>query len=363
VISDFVSALIYLFPPQKARFEVRPGNVYIMWHCKKSTTDRSFIRGTVMKGLRVFFMMACISTLVSGALHATGSTTAFAFLRSDASARAAALAGSFTTITDDPNVVFYNPANLATINGTRGSIGFFKNLLDINSGSASFSTDVEGIGRFGAGIVYTNYGSFTEMDAVGNQIGTFGANDISLSVGYALSLQENLYVGGAAKIIYSGIAGYTSTAAAVDMGILYTIPDARVSLGASVRNLGAQLSTYNGLREQLPLDVAIGASVVPRGLPLLLNVGFHRLTDDVPTIAERLRFFTVGGEFTLSRVLQLRVGFDNAKRKDFKIGSSADLAGFSVGVGILVSAYKIDYALSSLGKAGTLHRVSVSTSF
>ena len=268
---------------------------------------------------------------------------------------------SFITVADDPNAIFYNPAGLATMTETRGSIGFFKHLMDINAGCASYSADIEDIGRFGAGIVYTNYGSFTETDAVGNILGTFSANDLALSIGYATTLEENVYVGAAVKFIYSGIAGYTSTAAAADLGVLYTIPDARVAVGASIRNLGAQLSTYSGIREQLPLDVTIGASVIPRGLPLLLNVGFHRLTDDASTIGERFRFFTVGGEFSLSRVLKLRVGFDNAKRKDFKIGSSADLAGFSAGVGILVSGYTIDYAMSSLGKAGSLHRISVST--
>jgi hypothetical protein len=316
-----------------------------------------------MKGLRDSLVVVWIVACSAGTLQAAGTTTAFSFLRNDASARAAALAGSFITIADDPNAIFYNPACLATIADRRGSIGFFKHLMDINAGCASYSTDVADIGRFGAGILFTNYGSFTETDAVGNALGTFSANDLALSIGYATSLEDNVYIGGAVKFIYSGIAGYTSTAAAADLGLLYTIPDSRVAVGASIRNLGAQLSTFSGTREQLPLDVTIGASVVPRGLPLLLNVGFHRLADDASTIGERFRFFTVGGEFTLSRVLKARVGFDNAKRKDFKIGSSADLAGFSAGVGILVSGYTIDYALSSLGKAGSLHRISVSTSF
>ena len=230
-----------------------------------------------MKGTRILLLSAVIGTFAVSELQAAGTTTAFSFLRNDVGARAAALAGSFLTAADDPNVVFYNPACLAIISDSRGSVGFFKNLLDINTGSVAYSTEFPGIGRFGAGIVYTDYGSFTEMDAVGNQLGTFGARDLALSVGYAISLQENLYVGGAVKFIYSGIATYTSTAVAGDLGILYAVPDSRFAVGASVRNLGAQLSTYNGLREDLPLDVSIGASVVPKGLPLLLNVGFHRL--------------------------------------------------------------------------------------
>jgi hypothetical protein len=317
-----------------------------------------------MKGFRIFLLVAGIGTLCTNSLVAAGSAaTAFSFLRNDASARAAALAGSVMTLPNDPNAIFYNPACLGTIKDNRGSVGFFKNLLDINSGSASYSTEIEDLGRFAAGIVYTNYGSFNETDEVGTQLGTFSANDLAISIGYATTLQENLYLGGAVKFIYSGIASYTSTAAAVDAGILYTIPDSRFAVGASIRNLGAQITTYSGTRENLPLDLTIGASVTPKGLPLLLNVGFHRLTDDAHTTGERFRYFTVGGEFTLSRVLQFRVGYDNARRKDFKIGTSADMAGFSAGVGINVSTYHVDYAMSSLGKAGVLHRISLTTTF
>jgi len=115
-------------------------------------------------------------------------------------------------------------------------------------------------------------------------------------------------------------------------------------------------------KETLPLDLAVGISVVPKGLPLLLNVGFHKLNDAQDNIGDRFRAFTIGGEFTLSKVLQARVGFDNEKRKDFKIATSPGLAGFSGGIGITVSDYRIDYSLSSLGDVGNLHRISISTS-
>lgn len=287
----------------------------------------------------------------------------YSFLRNDYSARAAALAGSVITVQEDPTSLFYNPAGVATLTRDRGSAGFFKHLSDINAGFLAYSTSFEGIGRFGAGIQYTNYGSFEETDALGNVLGTFAAGDLAFTVGYGLTLEENLFVGGAVKFIYSGIASYTSTGAAGDLGILYTIPASRFAVGMSIRNLGGQISTYNGIRESLPLDIGIGASIVPKGLPLLLNVGFHRLNEHTDSFSDRFRSFTVGGEFTLSKVLLFRFGYDNARRQDFRIGTSADLAGFSAGLGILVAGYTVDYSLSSLGKAGMLHRFSVSTAF
>ncbi len=294
---------------------------------------------------------------------AAASNTVYDFLRNDVSARAAGLAGSFFTVADDPNMVFYNPAALPTILEPRGSIGYFKHILDINSGHLSYAQEFEGVGHFGAGVVFTNYGSFTETDAAGFPLGTFGATDVALTVGYGTVIEENLSIGAAAKFIYSSLAGYSSTGAALDAGILLRFPESRAAIGASLRNLGAQLGTYSGTSESLPLDLSIGGSITPKGLPLLLNVAFHRLTDDVDSFGEHFSAFTVGGEFTLSSALQLRLGYDNARRKDLKLGTSSGLAGFSAGLGITVDRYGLDYALSSMGEVASLHRISIGARF
>jgi hypothetical protein len=293
---------------------------------------------------------------------ARGAST-FDFLRNDVGARAASLAGSFVSVTEDPNTIFYNPAGLGTLNGSFGSVGFFKHLLDINAGYVSYAQPLSDIGNIGAGILFTNYGTFDQTDDLGNALGTFSANDVAFVAGFSSTLDENLYYGVNAKFIYSKIAGYSSTGLAADLGILYTIPDSRLAIGASIRNIGAQITSYIATKESLPLDVAVGASVVPRGLPLLLNLNFHKLNESVDTFGDHFRSFSIGGEFTLSRVVRLRFGYDNERRKELKIGTSAGLAGFSGGLGIVVSDYIVDYALSSLGKIGNLHRISVARAF
>lgn len=314
-----------------------------------------------MNGLRkTIALSAC---LASATVACGQSNTVYSFLRYDVGARAAAMAGSFVSVTNDPATLFYNPAGIPTQDVPRGSVGFFKHLLDINAGYAVYSQEIPEIGYFAAGIQYTNYGSFDETDDLGNTLGTFSASDLAITVGYGGTLEENLYYGGAVKFIHSSIAGYGSSGAAADAGILYVIPQSHLALGASIRNLGAQLSTFAGVNERLPIDFTLGASVVPRGLPLLLNLNFHKLNEDPGGFIDRFRTFTVGGEFTLSRVLQLRFGYNNEQRKDLKTGTTAGLAGFSAGLGITVADYRVDYALSSLGTIGNLHRVSVSASF
>jgi hypothetical protein len=272
------------------------------------------------------------------------------------------MAGSFAAVLNDPNSIFYNPAALGTIEAPTGSLGFFKHLLDINVGYVSYSQPLEeDMGWLGSGAIYSNYGSFAETDDLGNVLGTFSASDLAFMVGYANELERNLYYGVNVKFIYSSIAGYKSTALAGDVGLFYNIPGSRVTLGASIRNVGVQLSSYISTKEDLPLDVLVGGSIVPRGLPLLLNVTVHKLNENTESFADRFRAFSVGGEFTLSTVLQVRFGYNNEQRKDLKIGTSSGLAGFSGGIGITVREYRVDYSLSSLGKIGNLHRISIAT--
>ncbi len=127
----------------------------------------------------------------------------YEFLRLDKSPRAAALAGSYVSNNDDPNVMFYNPAGINFLNENPISFSFLKHLLDINSASLAYSFEFADLGRFGAGIQYINYGDFTEADELGNRTGEFGAGEIAFMLGYANELSTNFYYGTNIKFIYS----------------------------------------------------------------------------------------------------------------------------------------------------------------
>jgi long-subunit fatty acid transport protein len=302
-----------------------------------------------------FLFLLCFSSI-------SYSQKTYDFLRLDMSARAGALGGSFVSNNDDADVIFYNPAGLKLLDANPISFSFVKHLLDINLASLSYSTEFEGIGRFGAAIKYINYGNFEGADEFGNLTSDFGAGELALIVGYASNLDENFYYGGNVKFIYSSIADRSSSAVAVDLGLHYSIPEKNWSFGFSVLNLGTQLTSYLTADEELPIDVAVGVSKKLENLPLRLSVDFHRLNEDRDDFAQRFKAFTIGAEFTLSKVLKLRFGYDNERRNELKIGTTSGIAGFNTGLGVTISKYQFDYGYSSLGLVGELHRVSVSTS-
>jgi hypothetical protein len=286
----------------------------------------------------------------------------YSFLRNDVGARAAGLNGSFVSMTNDPNSLFYNPAALATITQPKGSAGFLKHLLDVNGGHISYAHSLEGIGTIGGGIIFLDYGSFTETDESMNVLGTFGARDLAFVVGLGRSIDEVTSVGVNAKLIYSSIANTSSFAVALDAGVLYQIPAENITIGASVLTLGTQVNAYQQTKESLPLDVKIGITKRPEHLPVLLNLNFHKLNESQDDFLQRFSSFSFGAEFLMSESVRLRVGYNNEQRKELKLGTSAGLAGISLGGGILFGEYVLDYAFNSYGKIGGLHRISLGMS-
>ncbi len=289
------------------------------------------------------------------------SQNTFEFLRVDVSPRVAALGGTFSAANDDPDVIFYNPAGLAYISGGPVSFSYTEHLVGIKFASFSASKGIEHFGRVGVGIKYVNYGSFTGADEDGNKLGEFGAGEVAFKGSYSNNLDDNLSYGLSAGFIYSKLADYSSTGFAIDLGLNYSIYSERINLAISLLNAGSQLSSYINTKEQLPFEIVAGLTKRLQYLPLKMYLDFHRL-NQAGSISSRLKYFTFGGEFSLGKSLRLRLGYDNNKRTDLKIGNFAGLAGFNIGLGIIVGSYQVNYSYSSLGQIGAIHQFGITTS-
>jgi len=312
--------------------------------------------------MRIFLSSVFIAIIfAAGSVFAQATT--YDFLRLDMSARAAGLGGSYVTNNDDVDVLFFNPAGLGFLEKDPVSFSFVKHLMDINLFSVTYSTEIENIGRFSTGIQYINYGTFDEANANGNVTGEFSAGEMAFLLSYSNKFMANFYYGATGKFIYSGIADESSTALGLDLGLNYEFPDIMLNLGASVLNIGTQLSSYTDVKEDLPLDVLIGVSKRLEKLPVRLSLDFHNLNQERDEFYQHFKGFTIGAEFYLSEVFTLRFGYDNERREDFKVGSSAGIAGFNGGLGVNVSGYKFSYAYSSLGSVGSLNSLTLSTTF
>jgi hypothetical protein len=279
------------------------------------------------------------------------------------SPRAASLGGSFVSDNDDPDVIFYNPAGMEFLNNSEASFSFVKYLLDINMASFSYSTKLGDIGRVGAAIRYANYGTFTGADENGNLTGDYTAGEGALLLGYSNLLDVNFSYGVSVELIYSTIAGRSSSGIATDLGLHYQIPSNLIDIGFSILNAGSQISSYYTTKESLPVTMALGISKKMEHIPVKIFLDFHDLYEQDIDFVHRLNNFSLGAEFYLSKVINLRFGYDNQNRSDLTIGQSAGLAGISLGLGVLISGYTFNYGYSSYGQIGGLNRIGVTTTF
>jgi hypothetical protein len=158
------------------------------------------------------------------------------------------------------------------------------------------------------------------------------------------------------KYLNSTIDSYTASAVAADAGILYHTGFYNWDFGAGVFNAGTATSAYLSHKDKLPTSYRLGFSVPLEHLP----VRFSAAGD----FMDKEGFRGMGGlELTFSQYIQARLGY-NTIGIDQRVGLSSDaLAGFSAGVGVHSKFISFDYALTSAGEIGYLHRVTLATSF
>jgi len=298
--------------------------------------------------------LVALALLAVPRLSVAGGTVGFEFLRTQMGARPSAMAGAFVSIPGDLYAIYYNPAGLAEAVDRSFTATYLNHLLDFQSGFAAYLHPAGKRGKVAAGIHYIDYGTFQKTDDFGNDVGSFGANSLVLSVSYSAKLHPKVLYGVTAKYIRSSIDQYTSDAFAADAGLMVHVPfDRDLDVGVGVSNVGQVRTAFIKTKEELPFLVSAGLSKRLAHLPLLYSVNVFKYRDT------ELKF-ALGGEFTLTEQLFLRLGY-NSLGRDQRVGMGRDrIAGASIGLGLKWSRYHLDYAFSSFGEVGSLNRISFS---
>jgi hypothetical protein len=238
----------------------------------------------------------------------------------------------------------------------RHFITYYNNYVtDIQSGFVGYIHPYSEKVVLGLSINYFNYGSMEQTDNYGKSLGTFGAADLSFAFSYARKIKPRFDLGANVKFIVEseGAQNHSSDALALDLGGFYQHKDERTRFGAVVHNLGFQLKGFSSShKDPLPTVVKLGISHSLKEVPLLV-VG------DVSIPFDNDVYFSLGGELTYLKPLFLRVGWTSFG-ENYKTGLDKDKwAGVSLGFGINWKKYKFDYAFSSYGDLGGVHRVTI----
>jgi hypothetical protein len=318
----------------------------------------------VIRGSTLLFILVAVLGVSAhaGDINSSAGTSAFSFLKINVGARPVGLGGAFTGLANDISSLYYNPAGIATLEGTNYILGYHNYFVDMQSGFLGYTKRTGEKTTIGGYISYLNYGSMTETDVAGNVIGDFNGGDFLLALSFARNHSERIQYGASAKFIYEKVHEYSATGLAMDLGVRFSSVRERYTAGLMVQNLGFQLSSLGeGDKESLPLIFRGGAAARPKGLPILFS-------GDVIVPTDNDIDFAIGGEYYELNPVYFRVGWNSfgsnyrADESDESLsgvtfGFGLDLKGLGVG-GILRNA-QLSYAYSPAADLGQSHRITL----
>lgn len=317
----------------------------------------------VLVSILLFFSLNIISAQVGG-------ERIYSFLNIPTSAHQAALGGEVLTIKDDVNQPLWNPSTISKFMDNQMAVNYVNYLAGVNIGSITFAHLINrNFGTLHGGIQYINYGEFIAADENGNEIGDFSARDLAVSVGYAYNIPwTDIFVGTNVKILSSKIENYTSQGAAVDFGIYYYSDYRPYSFTAVIRNIGYQFTPYENIREDLPMEIAVGASYLLYDVPLKWHFTVNNLQkwniavsnpsnsesdlegniteENINVFTTAIRHVVIGGEFFPEKGFNIRFGYNFRRAAELKLTDARTFAGVTLGFGLKMGIFKLDYAFT-----------------
>lgn len=323
-----------------------------------------------MRLSRAFAAVGLLAALSASSASAQRRDTGFDLVRLDASARAAALAGAPGALAgDDPTAVFYNPALLTDDMSGAVSVGYLNHVSDVSAGTILYARRVpplDGL-TLAASVRYLSYGDFDRTAADGTADGTFSAGETAVTLSAAREVAPRVRVGVNLHALTARIDDARAVALTGDAGVTYDVPSQRLVVGASLHHVGTALSSLGAERDRLPTDLRVTVSKRLQYLPLTVSIagydlqGIEGAASDSSAVRRALDHVAAGGELRLGRALALRAGFNPRRADDLRSGSRLDLAGVSMGFGLALSRFALDYAYNGWSQYGGLHQFGLRT--
>lgn len=342
--------------------------------------------------LLILCIIGCtLPCFVQPAFAQRGGEHVYTFLRLAPSSRLTALGGSLISVRDDDAAfAAHNPAALNPLMDRSMTFQYHFIFDGIADGYAGYAMHFPGAGITGhAGVQFIQYGDFVLADEFGNRQGTFKANEVALTIGAAKSLGDRLSAGANVRFVQSTLESYSSSGLMMDIGGIYSVPEKQMTFGLAVRNVGAQLSSYADVTEDLPIDVQLGFSKRLEHLPFRLSITAHSLNrwdllydsplggPETTVIGESprekgefnqnldnlFRHLIFSGEFLLGQQenLRLRFAYNHQRRKELSVNNLRSFAGFSLGFGLRIKQFMIDYGFAAHHIAGSTKHIGIST--
>lgn len=307
-----------------------------------------------------------------------GGRNTYQFLNLPINPHIAALGGKNVTVqSNNPTHVLSNPSLLDSLMVKQVSVNFMNYIADINYGTAAYVHHFgEKYGSFQAGFTYIDYGSFDGFDEFGNSTNSFGGNETAFSVGYAYRIPtSNFYAGANLKMITSRLEQYSSFGLATDVGLTYMNPENKWVASVVLRNAGRQLTAFDEVTENFPLELIIGLSKELEKVPIrwhltlenmqLWDVAFRNpaldetdlegnVTEDNPSfINNALRHVIIGAELFPNSGFSPRIGYSFRRSDELSVADQRSFSGLTFGFMVKFNRVRFSYTFMRYNQAAS----------
>ena len=307
-------------------------------------------------------------------------TVAAAFLEIGVGARAEAMGGAYAAEAGHPEMIYWNPAGLAYLDGMAATFTHTEWLAETNFDFATLATPLPVFNAV-LGISFTTLG--TPSQAVRTALepeGTgefYNARDMAINFSVASRIISSFSVGVTGKYISQRIWSERGQQMALDVGVYYQTPLRGLALGASIANFGPDMRlSGKNLRDIIDPDPAnrgienIPVSYETDGAPLpqifrfglTYNrplAGFGNLVTSLSLLhpTGSTESVNMGIEYGFNDLLFLRAGYQSLYERNA-------VNGLTLGGGLQYrlkdrSRFVFDYAWSDWGILQKAHRISM----
>lgn len=301
---------------------------------------------TARRGMTILSAGLAVACLLRAAQAGEESVGAL-FLDEPVGARPAALGEAMAAVAEDVNTVYWNPAGLARIGRremllthTQSYLGFRNEYLAL-----AWPWSEQDAFAFNALVSYSD--GFEKYSDAGELLGSYSVADLYAGLTWSHAFDSAWSAGLTLTGLRSAIDTYTAWSAAANLGVLWRTPVPDLTAGLTVRNLGKPL-VFISENHALNLSLEAGAAYRTWNQNLLLAFALRK-----PVFQEME--FKFGSEYVVQDLVCLRAGY-----RYWQFGNDlGPLAGLTVGLGLRISDYDLDYAYTPFPDVGDVHRISV----
>ncbi len=259
------------------------------------------IKYTLVLALALLLAAPGYSQVKAGTAGAT-------FLELGVSARGLAMADALLPIADDVSALYYNPAGIRLLEGTRVSFSHNDYFVDTNQEWVGVTHDFpEQMTTVGMSMSYFNSGMMdettpTKTDGTGRE---FNYTAMAVGVSAARQLTNKFTVGVTLKYLQQDVMDFSATGWAADVGTYYDTAWRSMRLAMVIQNFGPDMVFYE---QEDPLPIVFKFGV---GMDLIGKATEdHFLTGafEFGHPSDNIEYINLGFEYAFKQRFYLRLG-------------------------------------------------------